>query len=102
MSGSLSLKHISSITFNLPHLAQSSGVRSARLLLAGIPSSPSQKNPTVPEVVVKTVTGPSSIELTYSNKQRMKVDIDQPIKFEDLLRKVGAPARALKLADSNS
>lgn len=96
MAGRLSLKHISSVTFTLPHLSSSSGVRSARLLLAGLPSGPSPKNPAVPEIVVKTTSGPSSVELTYSNKKTLKVDTDQPIKFDDLLRKVRRPASSYK------
>lgn len=99
MATKLSLKHITAITFNLPHLSTSSGVRSARLLLAGLPSVPTPRSPAVPEVVVKTTSGPSSIELTYSNKKTMKVDTDKSIKFDELLRKVRplvfAPARGV-------
>lgn len=88
MATKLSLKHINAVTFTLPHLSTSSGVKAARSLLASLPSAPSRKNPNVPAVTVKTTPGPSSIELTYSNKKTMKISTDQEIKFIDLLRKV--------------
>ena len=124
MATKLSLKYITAVTFTLPHLSASSGVNAARSLLASLPSAPSRKNPNVPAIVVKTTPGPSSVELTYSNKKTMKISTDQEIKFVDLLRKVSdwqglvlhgkhvdtdiatsqieGPARALRLAELSS
>lgn len=87
----LTLKHISSLTVAIPHLANSSAVRSSRLLLASLPSQPSLKHPVVPQVTVKTVEGNGWIQATYSNKQQLKIDTAGAMSVEELFRKVTIP-----------
>lgn len=88
MAPPLMLKHITAMTFQLPHLSKSSGVRASRIILASLPSRPTPQLSTVPAVVVKNTSGPGSIECTYSDKSKVTYDTEKKMKVEDLLRKV--------------
>lgn len=90
MPAALTFKHFSSIAFNLSHLSPTLSTRSSRLLLSAIPAKPSPKYPQVPTVTVKTTDGVGSMEMVYSDKKTLKIDLDGDLKYEDLRRKVRA------------
>ncbi|PWN20186.1 hypothetical protein BCV69DRAFT_312799 [Microstroma glucosiphilum] len=99
MPAALTFKHFSSITFNLSHLSPTLSSRASRLLLSAIPAKPSPKYPQLPQVTVKTTDGVGSMEMVYSDKKTLKIDLDGDLKYEDLRRKVEAPARALRMKE---
>lgn len=89
----LTIKHISSLAFALPHLSNTTGIRASRLLLASLPAKASPKHPVVPQIAVTTVDGPAWIEATYSDKSKIKYDVTPGLKYDDLFRQVGLVER---------
>lgn len=85
----LTLKHITSLTFGLPYLSSTSGVRSTRQLLAALPAKPSPKHAAVPQVIVQATKGAEAwIEAVYSDKKKLRVDTGSDMTVEQLFRKV--------------
>lgn len=90
----LTLKHITSLTFGLPYLSSTSGVRSTRQLLAALPAKPSPKHAAVPQVIVQATKGAEAwIEAVYSDKKKLRVDTGSDMTVEQLFRKVRARER---------
>ncbi|KDN47727.1 hypothetical protein K437DRAFT_267771 [Tilletiaria anomala UBC 951] len=105
-----SLKHITSLTFSLSPLVSSPGARSVRLLLSRIPSSlpPPKKAAEIglaklPEVSVNMVQKEEEVgvHVVYSDKksQEIRPGVESQMGVAELIRKVEAPARALRLKE---
>ncbi|PWN25849.1 hypothetical protein BDZ90DRAFT_233863 [Jaminaea rosea] len=100
MPPALTLKHISSLTFGLPYLSTTSGVRSSRQLLAALPAKPSPKHQAVPQVAIQATKGSEAwIEAVYSDMKKLRVDTGSEMTVEQLFRKIEAPAKALRLKE---
>ncbi|PWN53187.1 hypothetical protein IE53DRAFT_384330 [Violaceomyces palustris] len=99
-----SLKHIASISIQVAPRNTTKASRSLRLLLARLPSK-APPGIDLPKTSVKILPGGSKeerVEVIYKNKSQFKLDLrttSPELSLNDLIRKVEAPARVLRLKE---
>ncbi|EPQ31672.1 uncharacterized protein PFL1_01005 [Pseudozyma flocculosa PF-1] len=97
-----SLRQITSVHLSFAPLSSSQSARSLRLFLARLPARPPAAGMDLPEIKATTVSRDQDqcITVTYRNKQTLQFD-EKAVRvgIADLVRKIEAPAKALKLKE---